>query len=80
MTEPELPRPVESHDRRPCVREYALDCGAVGSAVDRARQPHLKINRLLMNYTPDVIPRAVDISFQQSPAKLEIVLGLFSTT
>src|ERR1039457_2710687 len=32
--------------KRACVREYALGCGAVGSVVDRARQPHLKINRL----------------------------------
>lgn len=34
-------------EKRPSVREYALDCGAVGSVVACARQPHLIASVLL---------------------------------
>jgi hypothetical protein len=35
-----------SVEKPTCVREYALDCGAVGSVADRARHPRLTIYRL----------------------------------
>src|SRR5271169_794258 len=37
-------------DVRTCVREYDLECRAVSSLVDRARQPHLKVDHLLVNW------------------------------
>jgi hypothetical protein len=41
-------RSLKSTLKRACVREYA-ECGAVGSVVDRARQPHMKINRRVVH-------------------------------
>src|SRR5450631_3120926 len=38
-----------SVEKPTCVREYALDCGAVGSVADRARHPRLTKYRLRMS-------------------------------